>query len=87
MILHINFTDGSNPWVSLPSDRHAIAKLWRQWTKNHPDTARQMAVAGAWRCCYCRAIGQYIVYCKERWGGYYYRKLGNALAALERLGG
>lgn len=34
MILHITFTDGSNPWVSFSTDYKTLAKMWRNWAKN-----------------------------------------------------
>jgi hypothetical protein len=98
MILHVTFTDGSNPWVSLPADRHTIAKLWRQWMKNHPTTAQPVAF-----------MGEYAIYRHnpKATNGYKlekrnyndfdsymhydyiktYKTLGHALLALEKLGG
>ncbi len=89
MILHVTFSDGSNPWVLLNQDRHTIAKQWRRWMKYYPDTAQPVAICGLFQCQ------------KSKWNaGYYltsqngqpiprqyYGTLGHALAALERLGG
>lgn len=89
MILHVTFTDGSNPWVSLPTDHKTIAKLWRRWMKNHPGTAQPVAICGPYRCQKSRWHAGY--YLSSRNGQpiprQYYNYLGHALAALERLGG
>lgn len=88
MILHVTFSDGSNPWVSLPGDRHTIAKQWRRWVKYHPNTARPCAMCNGWKCLPVGgggyAVGRYFDGAHKT---YYYDRLGNALAALERLGG
>lgn len=95
MILHITFSDGSNPWVSLPTDRHTIAKHWRRWMKYHPDTAKPQAKSGNFILDYDPAAGRYDLHrVVLRQGNYNacelhnrYKTLGRALAALERLGG
>ena len=96
MILHVNFSDGSNPWVCFSDDRREIAEHWRDWMKYHPEEAQPVAY-----------VGEYAVYPYRRGGGYHlmirnyndfdgdmhynyvkhYKHLGHALAALERLGG
>ena len=85
MILHVTFTDGSNPWVSRPIDRHTVAKFWRRWMKYHPETARPMAMAGEWKVKPVSgggyALGRYF---DGAHATRYYERLGNALAALEK---
>lgn len=89
MILHIDFTDGSNPWVCFSDDRKEIADHWKEWIKYHGDTARPKA--------YC---GDYICEIADDWSGYWvykqgefwdsvkrYKYLGYALASLEKKGG
>lgn len=91
MILHVTFSDRSNPWVSFPTDRHTVNKQWRSWVKNHPSNAQPEALCNGWRCYY--SGGDYIVYNVDGWlKGYNdtlhkYKHLGHALRALERLGG
>ena len=92
MILHVTFSDGSNPWVSLPGDRHTIAKQWRQWMKNHPDTARPEAIYNNYRVVYIAHDGdnQFFLIPQRAYTGQdikCYKYLGHALTALERLGG
>lgn len=90
MVLHVTFSDGSNPWVSLPGDRHTIAKLWRRWIKYHPDTAQPVAHSGDWECYPNTNPGGCGYFVQSRmWPhmGDHYKTLGRALAALERLGG
>ena len=88
MILHVTFIDGSNPWVSLPTDRHTIAKHWRRWIKNHPDTARPCAMCNGWQCRPVAGGGYAVArYFDGAHTTRYYEYLGHALAALERLGG
>lgn len=86
MILHVVFLDGSNPYVSLPTDRRTVAKMWRQWMKNHPDTARPMAMCGSWKVLPVGgggyALGRHFDGAHTT---YNYERLGNALAALERM--
>ncbi len=87
MILHTTFKDGSNPWTSLPADRHTVAKHWRRWMKLHPYTAMCSAFCNGW-CCLPDIGGGYIVgrtFSKTETRRY--KHLGHALAALERLGG
>ena len=91
MVLHVTFSDGSNPWLSLPTDRHTIAKQWRKWMKYHPNTASPTAYCNGW-ICKPFGKGEYLVCkngkyseCMNTWK--YYKTLGHALAALERLGG
>jgi hypothetical protein len=87
MVLHVTFSDGSNPWISLPGDRKIIAKLWRRWMKYHPDTAEPVVIAGPYRCQKSRWHAGY--YLTARNGQHiprqYYQTLGHALRALERL--
>lgn len=89
MILHTVFLDGSNPWVSLPTDRQTIKKHWLRWERLHPQTAVAFAMCGSW---YCQRGGtkNFVVY-RRYYNpdfpelGYHYKTLGHALAALERL--
>lgn len=88
MILHVTFSDGSNPWVSLPGDRYQIAKHWRRWMKYHPDTAQPVAICNGYECrrsSWCN--GYFITSDDGEIYRQYYKYLGHALAALERLGG
>lgn len=91
MILHVTFSDGSNPWVCFSEDRHEIAKHWRRWTKNHPTTAkpevfhRGRAVRPMW--CGSKIIGYFLEHTENREKHRTYKHLGHALNALERLGG
>ena len=90
MILHVTFSDGSNPWVSLPADRHTIAKHWRRWMKYHPDTAQPLAYSRPGCYVYPEIGGGYTVQYLNPQTGYelrHYKHLGHALAALDRLGG
>lgn len=90
MILHVTFSDGSNPWVSLPTDRHTITKHWRRWMKNHPGTAQPIAWCGSYCCMPALDHKSYnvIFQTKNEWKGIKrYKHLGHALAALDRLGG
>lgn len=90
MILHVTFSDGSNPWVSFNADPQTIAKHWRRWVKNHPDTAEPVAIGkNGWMCYFEANTG---FYCVERTTIATikikkYKHLGHALRALERLGG
>ena len=87
MILSVHFTDGSNPWVSLPADRNTIAKHWRQWKKNHPDTARCVAYNGRY-ACYQAANGNFVVTNDKKYPTdiRVYKNMYNALISLEKLG-
>ena len=95
MILHVTFSDGSNPWISLNQDRHTIAKQWRKWMKYHPGTAMPEAFCGNWVCLpsnLCPHLLQKTGFVVYRMGETMntlncYNHLGHALAALERLGG
>lgn len=86
MILHVTFTNGSNPWVSLPTDRHTVAKLWRRWMKNHPDTAQPKA--HVWGVGFCEPLANNRGYLVHIHGPANYSKhyltLGKALAELEK---
>lgn len=86
MILHVKFSDGSNPWVSFAPDRKTIAKQWIQWMKYHPETARPCASAGTYYCI-PSLFGGYMVQNENipSESTRYYKTLGRALAALERL--
>lgn len=88
MILHVTFSDGSNPWVSLPADRYTIAKQWRNWEKRHPDTAQPCACLNGWLCEYAKNRSCIWVYNEKLSAKHWkrYKRLGSALAALERLG-
>ncbi len=46
MILHVNFSDGSNPWVCFSDDRKEIADHWKDWLKYHAETANIKAYCG-----------------------------------------
>lgn len=90
MILHVTFSDGSNPWVSLPTDRHTIAKQWRKWIKYHPDTAQPVALCGDWECTPNDNPGGNGYFVRNKLFphmGDHYKNLGHALVALERWGG
>lgn len=86
MILHVNFTDGSNPWVCFSDDRREIAEHWRDWMKYHPEEAQPVAYCGGAKCLFDTAGGQYTVIHLGTFPKHY-KHLGHALAALERLGG
>jgi hypothetical protein len=88
MILHITFSDGSNPWVSLPTDRHTIKKQWCKWMKYHPLTAQPKVYYNGYIC----ELSPDFMYRVYKRGEYfatkrYYKHLGHALVTLERLGG
>ena len=89
MILQVNFSDGSNPWVCFSDDRREIAEHWRDWMKYHPDEARPVAYCGNYKCIPGVEHGYYVFFENEyaRLQSHYYKHLGHALAALERLGG
>lgn len=84
MILHIMFTDGSNPWVSLPVNRKMAMNLWRKWSK--VSTARPEFQFGK-LICRCDNIGNWYVAqwfdgmheCKE------FKYLANALKYMEKM--
>ena len=89
MILHVTFTDGSNPWVCFSTDRREVADHWRDWMKYHPEEARPVAYCGDYICEPSPDRAGFWVY---RSGNFHdtnkkYKHLGHALAALERLGG
>ena len=89
MILHVEFSDGSNPWVCFSYDRHEIAKHWRDWSKYHPSSSQPKAYQGDYICEMSKDRAGYWVY---KQGEYWdtikpYIHLGNALAALEKKGG
>ena len=88
MILHVRFSDGSNPWQSLPADRHTIARHWRRWAKYHPNNAVCLAWCGSWLCVWDSRVECYVVGDVTRADSTtrHYKNLGHALAALERLG-
>lgn len=87
MILHVTFSDGSNPWVSFPTDRHTVAKHWRRWKKYHPMSAHCVAIHGKYRVYYIP--NGYILEKGRDFTNIIreYKHLGHALRALERLGG
>lgn len=89
MILHITFTDGSNPWVCFTDDRKELANHWRDWMKYHPLEAMPKAYHNGYICEPADDHAGYWVY---REGQFWdtvkrYKHLGHALASLERLGG
>lgn len=89
MILHVDFSDGSNPWVCFSDDRREITEHWRDWIKYHPNEAKPKAYNGNYICERSTDNAGYLVY---RQGEYNdtakkYKHLGYALAALERFGG
>lgn len=88
MILHVTFSDGSNPWVSFSHDRKTITKQWRRWIKHHPETASPVVMLGGYEC---RRSAWYNGYFITGGNGenyrQYYKYLGCALAAIEKLGG
>ena len=87
MILHVNFSDGSNPWVCFSNDRRELAQHWRDWVKYHPEEARPVAYCGGGKCLRDSVRGEYVVICPDISDPKHYKHLGHALAALERLGG
>lgn len=89
MILHITFSDGSNPWVCFSDDRREIADHWREWMKYHPEEAQPKTYSGAYICERAEDNAGFWVYKRgEYWDTVKrYKHLGHALAALERLGG
>ena len=86
MFLHVTFSDGSNPWISLPADRQTIAKLWRRWMKYHASTARPVAICGNYEARKSAWHAGYYITSRTGYGipRQYYMRLGNALAAMER---
>lgn len=98
MVLHVTFSDGSNPWVFYSDNRVDIAKQWRRWMKYHPDTAQPVAWVGEYAIYPVRFPGKYKYELRVRnyndFDGFmhynfvkHYKTLGHALAALDRLGG
>lgn len=86
MILHVNFSDGSNPWVCFSDDRKEIADHWRDWMKYHPKEARPVAYCGGGKCLFDPMRGGYVVICPPM-DPKCYKHLGHALNALARRGG
>ncbi len=89
MILHVTFSDGSNPWLSYPLGRHTIAKYWKMWLKYHPSTAQPTARHNGHICILSEDRAGYWVFKQGEFFNTkkHYKRLGHALAALERLGG
>ena len=89
MILHVNFTDGSNPWVCFSDDRREIADHWKDWMKYHRDTAKPKAYNGNFVCEGADDRAGYIVYKQGEFfdTAKHYKRLGFALAYLETKGG
>lgn len=87
MFLHVFFTDGSNSWVSLPTDRNTIAKHWRRWKRSHPDTACIVAHNGRY-ACYQAKNGNFVVTNDKKYPTdiRVYKRMYNALVSLEKLG-
>lgn len=88
MILHVTFSDGSNPWVFY-GDRQQVAKHWRRWMKYHPETAQPVASVGKCTCFPALYnLGYYVrITGRDESHLRFYNHLGHALRALERLGG
>lgn len=89
MILHVNFSDGSNPWVCFSDDRSEICEHWKEWMKYHPTTAEPKAYCGNFICERSNDRSGFVVY---KMGEYhatakFYKYLGNALKAAEQRGG
>ena len=89
MILHIEFTDGSNPWVCFSDDRKEIAEHWREWMKHHASSAHPKAFNGDYICERAEDRAGYWIYKRgEFWDtSKHYKHLGHALATIDRLGG
>lgn len=88
MILHVTFSNGSNPWVSFPGDRHEIKKHWRRWMKYHPLTATPRAYSNSHICELASDFSGYWVWKRGDYLGSRrkYKHLGHALATLEKKG-
>ncbi len=86
MILHITFRDGSNPYCHY-SHRETLLRDWKRWEKN-PDAIPEFLV------CSCSAqvvrnidsTGATWWYLRTERQTIYYKRLGMALRALDRLG-
>ena len=83
MILHIEFIDRSNPWVTFGDIDHC-KKAWKKWS-NNPD-ARPLFMCGELKCRmrapYGWSVGRYFDgahTCKN------FEYLGNALKYMERM--
>ncbi len=89
MILHVTFSDGSNPWVCFSPDRREIADHWREWVKYHPHEAQPKAFCSKYICERSADLAGFCVYKQGEFRdtNKRYKHLGHALAALERLGG
>lgn len=89
MILHVTFSDGSNPWVAFSDDRRELAEHWRDWMKYHPEEAQPKAYNGNYICECAEDHAGFWVYKTGESGDTVkrYKHLGRALAALDRLGG
>ena len=89
MILHVTFSDGSNPWVAFSDNRQEIAEHWRDWMKYHPFEAQPKAYNGDYICEIADDRAGYWVYKQGKFldTGKRYKHLGHALAATERKGG
>lgn len=85
MILHITFHSGANPHIHY-SHRETLLRDWKRWKKN-PDAIPEFLI------CSCSArVLRNITSTGETWwyldtGKHliYYKRLGMALRALERL--
>jgi hypothetical protein len=89
MILHVTFTDGSNPWVCFSDDRKELADHWKDWVKHHPWEAVPQAYCGDY---ICKTADDRAGYCVYKQGEFWdtvkqYKYLGHALAALKKKGG
>lgn len=89
MILHVTFSDGSNPWVCFSDDHKEITKHWKEWEKHLPFVAIPKAYSGNYICEKAMDRAGYLVY---KQGGYHdsvkqYKYLGYALSSLEKKGG
>ena len=89
MILHVNFSDGSNPWVCFSDDIPELADHWRDWVKYHPTTANIKAYNGDYICKPANDRSGYLVYKHNDFFDTVkqYKYLGNALKSLSQKGG
>ena len=83
MVLHITFTDSSNPWVSLPNNREMVMKFWHKWSK--VPEARPEFRLGKLKCR-CDCLGNW--YVAQWFDGMHksktFRYLANALKYMEK---
>ena len=86
MILHVTFSEGSNPWVCFSDDRQEIAEHWREWVKNHPFEAQPKAYRGDYICEISPDRAGYLVYKQGQLNNTAkkYKYLGYALKFMEK---